>query len=287
MSESDNDRLYNEIKYLSKDLKMLYKIININLKNIDQCKKLISTENISDIDDFKFYDSLIDNSIDFYSESIKVRKSKLSKDIQKIFKLIGIDKYIEEDIFFSSEIITQGVNEYKKMLESKKNKNVNDHYWLNEISLKDCENWPDELKKLLLYHKYLIEYLVINSEIDLVFFKKKKDDNEITDYFKSRLANGVTTMTTKADLLRRINEMKTENSAFFNFNEKINDEDVEKSHKMEKLETDLANKNTKIQELNNKLNDKEIDLANKNTEIERLSKEIEDLVNRGNQTENK
>ena len=287
MSESDNDRLYNEIKYLSKDLKMLYKIININLKNIDQCKKLISTENISDIDDFKFYDSLIDNSIDFYSESIKVRKSKLSKDIQKIFKLIGIDKYIEEDIFFSSEIINQGVNEYKKMLERTKNKNINEHYWLNEISLKDCENWPDELKKLLLYHKYLIEYLVINSEIDLVFFRKKKDDNEITDYFNSRLANGVTTMTTKADLLRRINEMKTENSAFFNFNEKINYEDVEKSHKMEKLETDLASKNTKIQDLNNKLNDKDIDLANKNTEIERLSKEIEDLVNRGSQTENK
>ena len=135
MSENDNNRIYDEIKYLSKDLKMLYKIMNINLKNIEQCKKLISTENISDIDDFKFYDSLIDNSIDFYSESIKVRKSKLSKDIQKIFKLIGIDKYIEEDIFFSSEIINQGVNEYKKMLESKKSKNVNDHYWLNEISL--------------------------------------------------------------------------------------------------------------------------------------------------------
>lgn len=277
MSENENDRLYNEIKYLSKDLKMLYKIINANLKDIEQCKKLISTENISDIDDFKFYDSLIDNSIDFYSESIKVRKSKLSKDIQKIFRLIGIDKYIEEDIFFSSEIINQGVNEYKKMLESKKNKNVNDHYWLNEISLKDCENWPDELKKLLLYHKYLIEYLVINSEIDLVFFKKKKDDNEITDYFKSRLANGVTTITTKADLLRRINEMKTENSAFFNFNGKINNEDVEKSNKMEKLKTDLDKKNTEIQELNN-------ELLNKNNEIERLSKEIEDLVNRGSQT---
>ena len=277
MSGDENDRLYNEIKYLSKDLKMLYKIINANLKDIEQCKKLISTENISDIDDFKFYDSLIDNSIDFYRESIKVRKSKLSKDIQKIFRLIGIDKYIEEDIFFSSEIINQGVNEYKKMLESKKNKNVNDHYWLNEISLKDCENWPDELKKLLLYHKYLIEYLVINSEIDLVFFKKKKDDNEITDYFKSRLANGVTTITTKADLLRRINEMKTENSAFFNFNGKINNEDVEKSNKMEKLQTELDKKNIEIQELNN-------ELLNKNNEIERLSKEIEDLVNRGSQT---
>ena len=260
--------------------------MNINLRNIEQCKKLISTENISDIDDFKFYDSLIDNSIDFYSESIKVRKSKLSKDIQKIFRLIGIDKYIEEDIFFSSEIINQGVNEYKKMLESTKNKNVNEHYWLNEISLKDCENWPDELKKLLLYHKYLIEYLVINSEIDLVFFKKKKDDDEIKDYFKFRLANGMAAMTTKADLLRIINQMKTENSAFSNLIEKINDEDVEKSHKMEKLEADLVDKNTEIQELNNKLNDKDIDLANKNTEIERLRKEIEDLVNRGSQTEN-
>ena len=221
MSESGNERLYDEIKYLSKDIKMLYKIININLRDIESCKKLISTENINDMDDFKFYGSLIDNSIDFFSESIKVRKSKLSKDIQKIFKMIGIDKYIEEDIFFSSEIISQGVNEYKKMLESKKNKNVNDHYWLNEIYLKDCENWPDELKKLLLYHKYLIEYLVINSEIDLIFFKKRKEESEVKEYFKSRLAKGTITMTTKADLLRRINEMKTENSAFLTLMKKL------------------------------------------------------------------
>ena len=34
MSENENDRLYNEIKYLSKDLKMLYKIINANLKDL-------------------------------------------------------------------------------------------------------------------------------------------------------------------------------------------------------------------------------------------------------------
>ena len=211
-----SDAILDHIKYLSKDLKLMYKRMHQNILDIESCKKILVSKSNDTIDDFKFYSALIDDSVFYHRKSTDIRKAKLSKDIRRMFKLIGIDKYIEEDVFFSSDIIGKGIDFYKKNIIDKEEERQSNvlHYnfiWMNKITLKKFHNWPEQLQSLLYYHKYLIEYLINSSEVDLNFFLKKKNDKQdIDNHLYERINKGIlNNYSKKNELILEINSLKT------------------------------------------------------------------------------
>ena len=79
------------------------------------------------------------------------------------------------------------------------------------ITLKKFHNWPEQLQSLLYYHKYLIEYLINSSEVDLNFFLKKKNDKQdIDNHLYERINKGIlNNYSKKNELILEINSLKT------------------------------------------------------------------------------
>lgn len=248
------DDILNHIIYLSKDLKMLYKRMNQNMLEIENCKQMIVLRNSESMDDFKFYCALIDDSLYYHRRSTKIRKAKFSKDLRKLFKVIGIDRFIEEDIFFSSDIINQGIKVYKdNLLKGKSDEdNSNDYFWMNQISLKKYENWPNELRNVLYYHKFLIESLIFSSEVDINFFKKRKSDNKsIHEQLTERIKTGFfSTNTKKNELILEINNLKENlDTKVTTYEKTLKEKDIE----IEKLTKLLKSKEDEIKKINDKM----------------------------------
>ena len=251
MSNNNDNDILDHIIYLSKDLKMLYKRMNQNMTEIEKCKQMVVLKNSDSMDDFKFYCALIDDSLYYHRRSTKIRKSKFSKDLRKLFKVIGIDRFIEEDIFFSSDIISQGIKVYKESLLKSDNNNEsnNDYFWMNQISLKKYDNWPNELRNVLFYHKFLIESLIYSSEVDINFFKKKRSDNKsIHEQLTDRIQTGFFgTNTKKNELILEINNLKENlDTKVSTYEKTIKDKDAE----IEKLSKLINSKDEEIKKIN-------------------------------------
>ena len=160
MNDNIDDNLIDFIKLLSNYIKHIYDTIYKYIDKLYTCKNLIILKNNDNYDDFKFYNSIIDNTTYYYKNSTNIRLTKLSKDIKNLFKVIKLEDKINTDIIFNIELIENALEIYKNEFKDNNETNVNKYYWMKDITVRKYKNWLNDFLNLLYYHKIIIESLI-------------------------------------------------------------------------------------------------------------------------------
>ena len=171
--------MFHFIMSLKDDIKKEVKnIINLsdkiydNTKYMNECKDMIKYSKNVKIDDFKFYNSLLNNSVLYYESNINIRLKKIRKDLNNYFKILDSNDYIG-DIGCNEETINNMCQAYENKIEKEKsdvNAFANSRYWIKDIFYDSLESWPIHLCGLLRYHYTLLIPLSKASDIERNFF---------------------------------------------------------------------------------------------------------------------
>jgi hypothetical protein len=108
-------------------------------------------------DDLLFYKSLIESSHYYLSNSLKIRKLKLLKDLNYILSCIDEQKQIDEVNINNFTIL---INDYNNM--TKKNNTT-----LTWVKNNDLEK---DINEILEYHIKLIEFFSLSVELEKSFY---------------------------------------------------------------------------------------------------------------------
>ena len=151
---------YNELEILcTSNINSILEIKN-NLKN------LLGHQ---DKDDMIFYKSIIDNSIFYLSNSLKIRKIKFLKDLNNIWQKINENKHIDElnKIYFQSLL-----KDYRKLAEeiiiTKKNNIILN--WVKDDKIENLQDLENYFTDIMKYHLKLIESLLACIELEKNFY---------------------------------------------------------------------------------------------------------------------
>lgn len=152
-------------KYCEYENKTILYINSISeIKN--NLKKLLGNQKK---DDVLFYKSLIDNSHFYLSNSLKIRKIKLLKDINYLWNKIDERKQIDE-INKSNFMIL--LKEYRKMSEdilmAKKNNTI--LTWVKDDKIESLLELENDFNEILDYHLKLIEFFYSNVQLEKIFY---------------------------------------------------------------------------------------------------------------------
>jgi hypothetical protein len=145
----------------------LENLCNININYIINIKNnLINLLGYHEKDDIIFYQSIINNSIFYLSNSLKIRKIKFIKDLSNIWLKIN-DNYKHNKE--SNQICFQSLlKDYKKIsdeinISKKTHKTL---YWIKNDKIKNLQEFENLFTEILQYHLKLINSLLnlINHE---------------------------------------------------------------------------------------------------------------------------
>ena len=165
-----------DIEALTNDILDIYNKIGENVNKILDQKDNINSKLSYKLDDFIFYNSLIDNCVFYYTKSKDIRFKKLLKDFNNViedFNKISYNNKVISNYNFDLGIVTEILDAYDKCKEYKDN-NI---HWMKEKH--EIQDWAVELKKLLIYHKHLIKSLYDSLICQINFFTEKKKDDDI------------------------------------------------------------------------------------------------------------
>ena len=165
-----------DIEALTNDILDIYNKIGENVNKILDQKDNINSKLSYKLDDFIFYNSLIDNCVFYYTKSKDIRFKKLLKDFNNViedFNKISYNNKVISNYNFDLGIVTEILDAYDKCKEYKDN-NI---HWMKEKH--EIQDWAIELKKLLIYHRHLIKSLYDSLICQVNFFTKKKKDDDI------------------------------------------------------------------------------------------------------------
>ena len=185
----NNDLKSNDIK--KNNLKINIKNINNNILQWEEIYnkynelEILCTSNINSIleiknnlknllghqekDDMIFYKSIIDNSIFYLSNSLKIRKIKFLKDLNNIWQKINEHKHIDElnKIYFQSLL-----KDYRKLAEeiiiTKKNNIILN--WVKDDKIENLQDLENYFTDIMKYHLKLIESLLACVELEKNFY---------------------------------------------------------------------------------------------------------------------
>ena len=156
----DKFNKYNELEILcTTNINNILEIKN-NLKN------LLGHQ---DKDDMIFYKSIIDNSIFYLSNSLKIRKIKFLKDLNNIWQKINENKHMNElnKIYFQSLL-----KDYRKLAEeimiTKKNNIILN--WVKDDKIENLQDFENYFTDIMKYHLKLIESLSACVELEKNFY---------------------------------------------------------------------------------------------------------------------
>ena len=169
------NNLNKEIINLANDILEIHKNIETNINKILNEKENINSKLSCQIDDFTFYNSLIDNCVFYYSKSRDIRFKKLTKDFDEIvvhFNKISYDSKIINSYNFDKNIVKKILDAYDKCKQMQENNTR----WMKDKH--ELQDWAKELKKLLVYHKYLVKSLYDSLICQVNYFTIKKKDDE-------------------------------------------------------------------------------------------------------------
>ena len=151
---------YNELEILcTTNINSIIEIKN-NLKN------LLGHQ---DKDDMIFYKSIIDNSIFYLSNSLKIRKIKFLKDLNNIWNKINESKHMDElnKIYFQSLL-----KDYKQLAEeimiTKKNNIILN--WVKDDKIENLQDFENYFSDVMKYHVKLIQSLTYCIEFEKTFY---------------------------------------------------------------------------------------------------------------------
>lgn len=146
-------------------------LCNININYIINIKNnLINLLGYHEKDDIIFYQSIINNSIFYLSNSLKIRKLKFLKDLNNIWlKINDNNKYNKElnHIYFQSLL-----KDYKKIsdeinISKKSHKTL---YWIKNDKIKNLQEFENLFTEILQYHLKLINSLLISINHEKNFY---------------------------------------------------------------------------------------------------------------------
>jgi hypothetical protein len=191
MNDNIDQNLIDFIKLLSNYIKHIYDTIYKYIDKLHTCKNLIILKNNENYDDFKFYNSIIDNTIYYFKNSTNIRLTKLSKDIKNLFKVIKLEDKINSEIIFNIELIENALEIYKNEFKDSNETNINKYYWMKDVTIRKYKNWLNDFLNVLYYHKINIESLFLSFSTQIKFFLIEKDSTILIDknYINNYLNN--------------------------------------------------------------------------------------------------
>ena len=175
-----NDIIINSQKNIKEWTEQFAKYIKIekdcqqSIENILEIKnnliKLLGNQNE---DDILFYKSIIDNSYFYLTNSLKIRKFKIIKDINIIWKKIIPNKSMNE---LNKNIFQVLLKDYEKMSKNIYNARINNTtlIWVKNDMIESLYKIETELTEIMIYHNNLIEKIYRMIDLDKSFYYGKK-----------------------------------------------------------------------------------------------------------------
>jgi hypothetical protein len=120
-------------------------------------------------DDIVFYKSLIDNSFFYLTNSLKIRKMKLLKDLNYIWNLLDNKKTIEE---LNKTNFQSLLKDYRKMADdiNQAKKNNTMLTWVKDDRIESLHEIESELDEIMDYHLKLIQFFHSSVELEKIFY---------------------------------------------------------------------------------------------------------------------
>jgi hypothetical protein len=168
MNNADENIIKWEIKfnnYLDVEIKC-----NVLLTQINEIKNnLVKLLGNQKKDDIVFYKSLIDNSHFYLTNSLKIRKIKLVKDLNYIWNLLDNKKVIEE---LNKTNFQSLLKDYRKMAEdiNQAKKNNTMLTWVKDDRIESLQEIETELDEIMDYHLKLIQFFHSSVELEKIFY---------------------------------------------------------------------------------------------------------------------
>jgi hypothetical protein len=155
-------------------------IFSIYLDTESQCMILINE--ISEIknnlkkllglqkpDDIVFYKSLIDNSFFYLTNSLKIRKLKMTKDLNYIWNQLDNKKIIED---LNKSNFQAFLKDYRKMADdiNQAKKNNTMLTWVKDDRVESLHEIEKEMEEIMDYHSKLIQFFHSSVELEKIFY---------------------------------------------------------------------------------------------------------------------
>jgi hypothetical protein len=120
-------------------------------------------------DDLMFYKSLIESSYFYLSNSLKVRKIKILKDLNYIWSRIDERKQMDE---VNKNNFMALIKDYNKMIDdinsTKKNNTM--LTWVKNDNIESLHDLEKDIYEILEYHLKLIEFFSSSVELEKAFY---------------------------------------------------------------------------------------------------------------------
>ena len=175
MTDTNEDEKY--LSLVDKIVK-IYNLVNNNIANISDSKKNINLKYCSNLDDFVFYNSSIDNCVYYFKNTSENRYKKLMKDLRRHYDILKINRFVL-NLNFSREEIKRILDVYNENITNNSFVQTNDFRWI-----KNCDkynNWKEDLYDLLKYHYFMILSLNDSLNCQKNLFVNKIHDTNITN----------------------------------------------------------------------------------------------------------
>jgi hypothetical protein len=151
--------------YLDTEHQCMILINEINeIKN--NLKKLLGLQKP---DDVVFYKSLIDNSFFYLTNSLKIRKLKMTKDLNYIWNQLDNKKVIEE---LNKSNFQSLLKDYRKMADdiNQARKNNTMLTWVKDDRVESLHEIEKEMEEIMDYHSKLIQFFHSSVELEKIFY---------------------------------------------------------------------------------------------------------------------
>jgi hypothetical protein len=129
-------------------------------------KKLLGSQKP---DDVVFYKSLIDNSFFYLTNSLKIRKIKMTKDLNHIWNQLDNKKVIEE---LNKANFQTLMKDYRKMADdiNQAKKNNTALTWVKDDRVESLHEIEKEMEEIMEYHLKLIQFFHSSVELEKIFY---------------------------------------------------------------------------------------------------------------------
>lgn len=129
-------------------------------------KKLLGTQKA---DDVVFYKSLIDNSFFYLTNSLKIRKIKMTKDLNHIWNQLDTKKVIDE---LNKANFQTLMKDYRKMADdiNQAKKNNTALTWVKDDRVESLNEIEKEMDEIMEYHLKLIQFFHSSVELEKIFY---------------------------------------------------------------------------------------------------------------------
>lgn len=120
-------------------------------------------------DDLMFYRSLIESSYFYLTNSLKIRKIKILKDLNHIWSRIDERKQMDK---INENNFSALIKDYTKMIDdiNTTKKNNTTLTWVKNDKIENLNDLEKDIYEILEYHLKLIEYFNLSVELEMTFY---------------------------------------------------------------------------------------------------------------------